>query len=446
MRPLVPRSDIQGVRWPAFPSEEGSLLLALLDQFEESQWWAPDRLRERQDRQIEALLAHAAATVPFYRDRIDAGEPLTEARWRAIPFLTRRDLQDHADALLSERPPASHGILSRGGTSGSTGAPIQVTTTSLTSRMSRVGSLRSLLWHGRDPAGRAAGITAIAPGRDPYPAGTVLKDWGDPYVHVFPTGPAFSLDIMSKIHEQAEWLGRIEPDYLLTLPTNLLALARTGVALPRLRQVMTIGEVLEPEVRAACREAWGVPVVDTYSAREVGRIAVQCPLHEHYHVQSEAIRVEIVDEVGAPCAPGQVGDVALTSLHNFAQPLIRYKIGDRAEAGAPCPCGRGLPVLTRILGRLRDMVRLPNGEQHYPSYQRLYEGFATIRQFQIVRTAVEALEMKLVATAPLSRPQEEELARRVRERFQYPFAVTFSYHAEIPRGPGGKFRDYVAEF
>jgi phenylacetate-coenzyme A ligase PaaK-like adenylate-forming protein len=61
--------------------------------------------------------------------------------------------------------------------------------------------------------------------------------------------------------------------------------------------------------------------------------------------------VEVLDEEGRPCAPGETGRVVATSLNNFAMPLIRYETGDTAEVGAPCPCGRGLPVLTRIMGR-----------------------------------------------------------------------------------------------
>ena len=55
--------------------------------------------------------------------------------------------------------------------------------------------------------------------------------------------------------------------------------------------------------------------------------------------------------------------MVITDLHNFAMPLIRYEIGDYAEAGDLCPCGRGLPVITRIVGRVHNMLTLPSGEQ-----------------------------------------------------------------------------------
>src|SRR3970282_1475490 len=100
-------------------------------------------------------------------------------------------------------------------------------------------------------------------------------------------------------------------DYLLSHPSNLAELAKLSLAqnvrFPRLREVRTSGELLTQEVRDLCRQAWDVPVTDMYSANEVGYIALQCPQHEHYHVQPEDVIVEVLDERGEPCAPGQTG-------------------------------------------------------------------------------------------------------------------------------------------
>ena len=125
----------------------------------------------------------------------------------------------------------------------------------------------------------------------------------------------------------------------------------------------TFGEILEPVCRATCQQVFGVKVVDMYSSQEVGYIALQCPEHEHYHVQAENLLVEVLAEDGRGCGPGEVGRVVVTTLHNFAMPLLRYDIGDYAEVGASCPCGRGLGVLTRILGRQRNLLVLPDGRR-----------------------------------------------------------------------------------
>ena len=188
----------------------------------------------------------------------------------------------------------------------------------------------------------------------------------------------------------------------------------------------------------------GVPVVDVYSGAEVGYIALQCPESENLHIQSESVFVEVLDENGNACQPGEVGAVVITPLHNFAMPLLRYSIGDFAEVGR-CSCGRTLPVLRRIMGCTRSMVRLPNGDEFYASFQDLLTGFDMIRQFQILRSASEALEMKLVATRRLTDAEAGQLTKILQQRFRHSFAVTFSYHDEIPRSAGGKFEDYKDE-
>jgi phenylacetate-CoA ligase len=183
-----------------------------------------------------------------------------------------------------------------------------------------------------------------------------------------------------------------------------------------------------------------------YSVQETGYLALQCPEHAHYHVQGEGVLLEVLDAAGRTCAPGEVGRVVVTPLHNFAMPLIRYDIGDYAEVGERCACGRGLPVLNRILGRVRNMVTLPSGERYWPPvYGERYREVAPIRQFQIVQKSLERLEVKLVADRELTAAEQGKLRDLIHQRIRYPFELTFTYHDEIPRGPGGKYEDFKSE-
>jgi phenylacetate-coenzyme A ligase PaaK-like adenylate-forming protein len=127
-------------------------------------------------------------------------------------------------------------------------------------------------------------------------------------------------------------------------------------------------EVLDPSMKEDCERHWGAPVVNSYSAKEIGAIALQCPEHGRMHIQSESLLVEILDETGRACGPGEIDRMVISDLHNFAMPLILYEIGDYAEMGEPCPCGRGLPVLQRVLGRTRNRVRLPSDAYIWPRF------------------------------------------------------------------------------
>jgi phenylacetate-CoA ligase len=207
-----------------------------------------------------------------------------------------------------------------------------------------------------------------------------------------------------------------------------------------------MAEILQPEHRAACEKGWGVPVKDVYSSQELGFIAVQCPGHTHYLVQAESLYVEILDAKGNPCGPGEIGRVVITDLHNFATPLIRYELGDYAEVGASCPTGRGLPVLSRILGRSRNMLRLPSGDEIWPNLQEhRFLDIAPVRQYQLIQRSLEQIEVFLAVAEPLSEDQKHRLGRGLQKDLGHPFALAILEVDEIPRAANGKHEDFRCE-
>jgi phenylacetate-CoA ligase len=124
-------------------------------------------------------------------------------------------------------------------------------------------------------------------------------------------------------------------------------------------------------------------------------------------------------------------------------PLLRYSIGDYARVGGPCPCGRGLPVLTSIAGRVRNMLALPSGERFWPRVGSIrYRDVLPVRQFQMAQTGRTSLELRLVADRKGTPGEEAKLTAMVAAWAGYPFAVTYRYLDEIPRGAAGKYEDF----
>jgi phenylacetate-CoA ligase len=359
--PTIPlTSTLPSVCWPPVPGARASQLLTQLLFLEQSQWLSPERLREQQLGQIELLIEYAARHSAPYEQRVreagllDGGR-LTHQRLAELEPLRRLDLQLGVDDLACDEIPPGHGKVSPRATSGSTGSPVTVLGTDLTEFFWRAITLRDHLWHRRQFSRLLASIRRTSDPRAKTPHGLRRDDWGVATRGVVDTGPGMLLSIDASARGQAEWLLAVQPDYLTSHPSALVAIAEAlserGEALVRLEQVRTFGEAVDDETRRTIEQAFGVPLVDTYSAQEVGYLALQCPEHEAYHVQSERLYVEVLDDHDRPCGPGEAGRVLVTDLHNFASPLIRYEIGDQAEVGEPCPCGRGLPTLRRILGR-----------------------------------------------------------------------------------------------
>ncbi|MGH8599632.1 MAG: phenylacetate--CoA ligase family protein [Burkholderiales bacterium] len=445
--PVPVRSAVSGLCWPAIPAAPAGSLLALQFQLEQSQWYSADRLQGLQFGQLRELLQHAAATVPFYRERFTrAGfDPasITPDSFARLPLLTRRDIQGSSAQIVSGNPPADHGHALEFDSGGSTGEPVKTLGNELTHFFWGALQLRDHLWQRRDFSGTFAMIsTRIVEARH--------ADWGPPVSTVYECGPSFLIDIGRDVREQLARLREIDPDYLMTHPTDLRALATESLAqrapLPALRQAITFGEALPPELRTLVRDAWGVELKDVYSAEEAGYIALQCPASSHYHVQSENLLVEVLNDDGRPCAPGEIGRVVITTLHNFTMPLIRYVLGDYAEVGGACACGRGLPLLTRIMGRSRNMVRLPDGSRHWPTFPpEEWNHIAPARQFQVAQVGRDEIELRLVRDRPLDAAQECQLAVTFQKLLRYPFRITVRRVERIAVSPRHKFEDFVCE-
>jgi phenylacetate-CoA ligase len=441
-------SAVQGLLWPALPSSAVMATLALHEQFQDSEWWSAERLAAMQYRQLAVLLSHAKRHVPHYRHSLPSSGQVGLQMLRSLPILTRAAAQENPAALVSNDVPKSHLPLQNIRSSGSTGRPVEFKASSVTALFRRALYLREHRWHKRDLTQSAATIRNFRDGSGMPPEGKRASGWG----HGYSTKPIDILNIRATVEQQLAWLARVRPAYLSTFPTNLRALAQAcldrGAAIPGLRQACTYAESLPPGLRELVRRALGVPLCDIYSSEETGPIGFQCPGHEdRYHVQSENLIVEVVDEAGKPCAHGVPGRVLVTDLHNLATPLIRYEIGDYAETGPACDCGRSLPVLSRVLGRTRNMLRMPRGQSRWPSLPSGDElgRIAPVRQFQLVQKDLQRLELVLVVARPLTKEEEKRVQAAFLSDLGGGFELALSYAKEIARTPGGKYEDFRSE-
>jgi phenylacetate-CoA ligase len=132
-----------------------------------------------------------------------------------------------------------------------------------------------------------------------------------------------------------------------------------GTTLHGVLEVRTVAESISDELRVDVAEQLNAKLFDVYSSEELGYMAIQCPVQNQYHVQSESLLLEVLREDGSSCALNEPGRIVVTSLLNYATPLIRYEIGDYGELAGPCSYGRDLPVLKTINGRVRNMLRHP---------------------------------------------------------------------------------------
>jgi phenylacetate-CoA ligase len=117
-----------------------------------------------------------------------------------------------------------------------------------------------------------------------------------------------------------------------------------------------------------------------------------------------------------------------------------------AELGEPCACGRGLPVLKRIIGRVRNTAVLPNGERIMPNLSTgplLNE--LPIKHFQLVQKTTELIEARLVVVRPLTDTEETALTDYFNKGWRHEFNFKYVYLNEITRGANGKYEVFRCE-
>jgi phenylacetate-CoA ligase len=267
-------------------------------------------------------------------------------------------------------------------------------------------------------------------------------EWGKPVFHLgapYPYGLSRASRLQLRVHSavqrfHAELPGpfddekleawarafrRLRPSIGLGYPTLFHALARhvldRGKPVPPPRAVVVTGEPLDDVQRRDIELAFRAPVIDHHGSRELGAISAQCREERARHVAADCHWVEIVSD-GGPAAPGQTGELVITDLWNRAMPLVRYRTGDLgALAGRPCLCGRGLPVLGRLEGRLLGLIELPSGrrvpEIVFTRLVRLHEG---VESFQVRYDPAGRTEVLVAANGRFLPADAHVLAERIR--------------------------------
>jgi phenylacetate-CoA ligase len=223
-------------------------------------------------------------------------------------------------------------------------------------------------------------------------------------------------------------------------------LGERGLAVPAPRGVISAAESLSDEDRSLIEGAFGCRVYDRYGSREFGVVAQQCAETGGLHLSAERLIVEVLDPQGRPCPPGVLGEITVTDLGNLVMPFIRYRTGDLAVlASGPCPCGRTLPTLARVLGRTSDVLVGRNDRLvACPGPTFFTAGTGGVQQLQILQAADGAITLVVVRSGEWREESAEALRARMRSLLG-DIAVSVRFAEEIPSAPSGKYRFCISE-
>jgi len=441
------------------PTPEASQIWSAYLELDRTQWLDPETIEQQQLAQLRTLLGHAVRNVPYYRRLLTAAgivpdQIRTLDDFRRIPILQRRTYQEQFLYMYAGVLPAGSVQVSKAHTSGTSGVPVEVLQTNVVALWWLALTMRDLEWCGVDPRGTMVSIRATGKSGDTLDRllqGIAKPSWGSHIAAVIETGSCHAMDIHQDPRRQLELLHRAEPDYVISFPSNLEFLAglvvEDGRRIPKLKIIQTIAETLTPETQARIEQAFGVPVKNTYSCSEAGYMASPCPDGHGLHVHAENVILEVLDADGRPCPPGTTGRVVVTTLQNFLTPFVRYEILDEAEVGpARCPCGRGLPLLSRVVGRRHPMFLLPSGRRKIST--ALVIGLRDLggtHQFQIVQRAADHVAVRVIPNREWSDEHARRVTRLMHDYFEAPVRVAIESLERFELPTGGKLRVVVSE-
>lgn len=419
-------------------------------EFRHNQWLPTDAMDALQRRKLAQLLSFAAKNVPYYREllrslQVPADGIMAPDEIRRIPPLTRQIIRQHHDSLVSED--LTGNALMANSTSGSTGEAIRFYTDrkSLARRKAagqrgdswagwRMGERSVSLWGAQIEAEAAAGLR----GR----------------VRDLVRGHRFFSSFDLSVPTMDRYIGIMrgfKPLLFVSYPGPLETFAvhcrNRGVTFPSLRGIVSSAETLWPHQREIVEEVFGVEVFDRYGCREVGLVASECPQHDGLHVSADRLLLEVVDDDGEPCAPGETGRMLLTDLDNYGMPLIRYDIGDRAVVAEqrPCACGRGLPKIASVEGRTLEIVVTRDGRKIGGTFWTLLlrsrPGF---KHFQVVQKDIDGVTIRYVPADDISQSALDYFKSRIEDYCGHGFRVEFTEEDKIDLTASGKQRVIVS--
>jgi phenylacetate-CoA ligase len=408
------------------------------DRFTAADWEAWQR------QAVARVLRIAAEQVPYYRDTWSPSQmrAALEGRLADLPLLEKDPVRADPWAFVRQderhiKPLVFH-------TSGSTGTPIASLWTRAELRKSlAVREARSTGWVGVSfemPRATFSGRIVVPDADSPGPYYRFNWIERQAYLSAFhlrrATAPAY-VEALRK--HKIEWLTGYAVSYYLLARFIL----EDSLRVPPLKAVITTSEKLTRPMRDVMERAYGCRVVEEYSTVENTIYASEC-LEGRLHVSPDMGVIEILRPDGSACEPDEIGEVVATSVMRDHQPMIRFRLGDLAAWDSrPCPCGRPLPVIKEIVGRIEDVVVGPDGRQMV-RFHGIFVDQPHVREGQIVQEAIDRIRVKVVPAEGYGPDDEADIIHRIQQRLTSEVRVAVEVVDAIPRTKAGKFQAVVS--
>ncbi|MBN7768875.1 hypothetical protein KUV44_00250 [Marinobacter daepoensis] len=431
------------VFYPLWDAKDRSQRLKEWKQLESQQWWPKEKLEALQKERLSDLIQYAAQKSPYYRHLFQArnidishGDLSSFGR---IPVTTKHDIRNNLDQFISEDY-RKEGLVNAK-TGGSTGISLQLYFDQPCQESRNAAQLLADRWSGWDLGVKKASVW----GNPPVPQGIKQK------LRHHLLDRTIYLDTMDlnpqSMDEFVQRWRKEKPGAVFGHAHSIYIFAKylVGEGVTDLRPdgiVATSMMLLEHE-RELIEYAFDCKVTNRYGCEEVGLIACECEEHRGMHLNLPHVYVEFLDANDQPVKPGESGKIVLTDLNNRAMPLIRYRVEDvGVYSDRHCACGRGLPLLERLEGRVADFLKLPGGGQvaGISLVERTLTKVPGVEQMQLVQEALNEILINRVKGREYNDQTDANLISSLREIFNEQVDLIIQDVPSIPQEASGKYR------
>ena len=396
-----------------------------------------------QKEKFEKLIAHAKLHVPYYREKLAKVSTLKGIE--RIDFLDKKGIRKNTAFLKATNIEKERFIQDY--TSGSTGESLYYY------RDSKNYYRRAATYRDDARAGYSIGAKAInfwGAERD------ILKDKSlyvrakDNYIH---KKKMLSTSYLSEeyLKEYIDIYNKYKPEAIISYPSPLYHIAnfieKNNIKIWYPKGIITSAERLFPFQREKIEQVFNSKIYNRYGSREFGHIASECKEHNGMHIHVDRFVLETINEKGEKCKPGELGEIVITDLDEYAFPMIRYKTGDLGIlSDEKCSCGIGLPLLKSIEGRVFDLVLGSNGNVvggvFWPALKHKVKGWS---KFQIIQDKKNHIKAIVEKNNEMEEDFEEVLKGAIKEKLGNAMEIEIDIVDKIPLTKTGKHRWVISK-
>ena len=413
-----------------------------------TQWLPREEIERLQVKNLRAIIQYSYETVPFYR-KIFMGRDLlpsdiaTVEDLMKLPILTKQDINHNFEDLVSNGIPRQDLVQYQ---SGGSGEPIRFYVTRDKQSWELAAEYRAYEWAGYRLGDRCLQFWGSS--IDLSEEHSITKHLAKSVERtILCDAWLLSDEALSGFVEKAL---RFKPQAIFMFAEY----CRTNkIDCLRPKTIITSAEKLLDSRRRIIEEVFDPKIFDHYGSREIGAIASECEEHNGYHISAENVVVEFVRD-GEHVAPGENGSIIVTNLRNFGMPFIRYQIGDVGKpSDEKCNCGRGLPMMSSIDGRLSDFLVVYDKELGQvvpymvgaPGFVGAIFMYVPVDSYRVIQESLVRVRIQMVKGNGYLQKHTDYVENAIRRFLGDNVQVELEFLDSIPPLPSGKRSTFTSK-